>query len=420
MSVVPTSCRSAPGGLFRCRLEGGERGVEPTLHVHAVVGVADRGVELGQEVALLGDPARPLPRSSDARDRHRRRTPPTGGEPTPPRRVVAPLTRWHHPSTRRLPVKPTSTDLSRCGLFDDAEHNTTMSVRLRSDLALTFGYERPWLCARRSAHIRGAAAHREVVAEMFLGEVVGTCVLILLGDGVVAGVLLNKSKAQNSGWIVITWAWAMGVLPRRGRQPRGDRRRRAAQPGRDPRSRVDRARWTWGDVPTLIAGQFVGRVPRRDPRVARVLRALGRDRGPRPEARRVLHRPGDPQHGGQPHHGDHRHRVAGVRRRGHRDQARRRVPDPRLRYGRLDDDRRHPRTGACRSALLVLGIGMSLGGPTGYAINPARDLGPRIIHASCRSPARADSDWAYSWIPVVGPLDRRRASARSSPRPRSI
>jgi glycerol uptake facilitator protein len=47
---------------------------------------------------------------------------------------------------------------------------------------------------------------------MFMGEVVGTAVLILLGDGVVAGVLLNKSKAQNSGWIVITWAWGMAVF----------------------------------------------------------------------------------------------------------------------------------------------------------------------------------------------------------------
>ncbi len=47
---------------------------------------------------------------------------------------------------------------------------------------------------------------------MFLGEVVGTALLVLIGDGVVAGVLLNKSKAQNSGWVVITWAWAMGVF----------------------------------------------------------------------------------------------------------------------------------------------------------------------------------------------------------------
>ena len=61
-------------------------------------------------------------------------------------------------------------------------------------------------------------------------------------------------------------------------------------------------------------------------------------------------------------------------------------------------------TGARRWRLLVLVIGMSLGGPTGYAINPARDLGPRIIHAILPIPGKGASDWAYSWIPVVGPI----------------
>ena len=55
-------------------------------------------------------------------------------------------------------------------------------------------------------------------------------------------------------------------------------------------------------------------------------------------------------------------------------------------------------------ALLVLAIGLSLGGPTGYAINPARDLGPRIMHFILPIPGKRDSDWAYSWIPVIGPL----------------
>ena len=55
-------------------------------------------------------------------------------------------------------------------------------------------------------------------------------------------------------------------------------------------------------------------------------------------------------------------------------------------------------------ALLVLGIGLALGGPTGYAINPARDLGPRIMHAILPIPGKGSSDWAYSWIPVVGPI----------------
>ncbi|MGV1004297.1 MAG: MIP/aquaporin family protein [Candidatus Nanopelagicales bacterium] len=55
-------------------------------------------------------------------------------------------------------------------------------------------------------------------------------------------------------------------------------------------------------------------------------------------------------------------------------------------------------------ALLVIGIGASLGGPTGYAINPARDLGPRIAHALLPIPGKAGSDWAYSWVPIVGPI----------------
>jgi glycerol uptake facilitator protein len=54
--------------------------------------------------------------------------------------------------------------------------------------------------------------------------------------------------------------------------------------------------------------------------------------------------------------------------------------------------------------ILVLGIGLSLGGPTGYAINPARDLGPRLAHAVLPIPGKRDSDWSYAWIPVVGPL----------------
>jgi glycerol uptake facilitator protein len=54
--------------------------------------------------------------------------------------------------------------------------------------------------------------------------------------------------------------------------------------------------------------------------------------------------------------------------------------------------------------LLVLAIGLSLGGPTGYAINPARDLGPRIIHAILPIPGKGPSDWGYAWIPVIGPL----------------
>ena len=123
-------------------------------------------------------------------------------------------------------------------------------------------------------------------------EIVGTALLILLGDGVVAAVLLNKSKAQNSGWIVITFGWGMAVMVavyrrrpvhRRAPQPRGHarpldrrrhrRRRRPEVPDRRVRRRLHRRR----------AGPGV------------LLRSLPRDRGPGPEARGVLDRAGDPQ-----------------------------------------------------------------------------------------------------------------------------
>ena len=60
--------------------------------------------------------------------------------------------------------------------------------------------------------------------------------------------------------------------------------------------------------------------------------------------------------------------------------------------------------GALPVALLVVGIGASLGGPTGYAINPARDLGPRIMHAILPIKHKGSSDWGYAWVPVVGPI----------------
>ena len=63
-----------------------------------------------------------------------------------------------------------------------------------------------------------------------------------------------------------------------------------------------------------------------------------------------------------------------------------------------------PRVLAAGICALVIGIGVSLGGPTGYAINPARDLGPRIAHAFLPIKGKGSSDWSYSWVPVVGPI----------------
>jgi glycerol uptake facilitator protein len=73
-------------------------------------------------------------------------------------------------------------------------------------------------------------------------------------------------------------------------------------------------------------------------------------------------------------------------------------------FGRNGDASGLAALGALPVALLVVGIGASLGGPTGYAINPARDLGPRIAHAILPIKGKGGSDWAYSWVPIVGPI----------------
>jgi glycerol uptake facilitator protein len=225
-----------------------------------------------------------------------------------------------------------------------------------------------------------------VVTEMFLGEVVGTCLLVLIGDGVVAGVLLNKSKAQNSGWVVITWAWAMGVLV-------GVLGSLAVTDGVahiNPAVTIGLAAADlgveWSDVPTLIAGQFVGAFigavlvylaylvhwgETEDPGLKLAVFSTG------PAIRNTAANLITEIIGTMV-------LLVGV-----------------LAIGKVPA---FAALGGFFVALLVLGIGMSLGGPTGYAINPARDLGPRIIHAILPIPGKGGSDWAYSWIPVVGPI----------------
>jgi len=225
---------------------------------------------------------------------------------------------------------------------------------------------------------------------MFVGEVVGTAVLVLLGDGVVAGVLLNKSKAQNAGWIVITFAWAMGVLM-------GVITSLAVTGGvaqLNPAVTVGLAAIgavEWGDVPTLIAGQFVGAF------IGATLVYLAylvhwsetEDQGLKlavfctgPAIRNTV-----------------ANLITEI------------IGTAMLLFGVIAiffsgkaSIVGYVPIGAFFVALLVLGIGQSLGGPTGYAINPARDLGPRIMHFILPIPGKGASDWAYSWIPVVGPI----------------
>jgi glycerol uptake facilitator protein len=235
---------------------------------------------------------------------------------------------------------------------------------------------------------------------MFVGEVVGTAVLIMLGDGVVAGVLLTQSKAQNGGWVVITWAWAMAVFA-------GVVTSLAVTGGvahLNPAVTIGLAAigaTPWGDVPKLIAGQFVGAfigatlvylayLPHWPATEDKGLKLAVFSTGPAIRnygANLVTEVVGTAMlvfgiaaiaiklGGGFVVSGASGMTVGGTLA-----------------------------TGALPVGLLVLVIGMSLGGPTGYAINPARDLGPRIMHFILPIAGKGDSDWAYSWVPVVGPI----------------
>jgi len=237
-----------------------------------------------------------------------------------------------------------------------------------------------------------------MTAEKFVAEILGTMILVLLGDGVVAGVLLAKTKANqttgvggSNGWIVITFAWAIAVFS--GIAVAGQFSGAHINPA------VSFAVWiqdllnggdtTFG-VDSLLgywAGQFIGAFigatlvflhyyphwsETQDPGLKLAVFCTA------PNIRNptwnlvseiigtfvlvfvgfsLAYSPASPQIGGA------------------------------LAWG-----------------LLVLVIGLSLGGTTGYAINPARDLGPRIMHYLLPIPGKGGSDWEYAWIPVVGPL----------------
>jgi glycerol uptake facilitator protein len=227
----------------------------------------------------------------------------------------------------------------------------------------------------------------------YVAEFVGTAVLILLGTGVVANVLLNKSKGQNSGWIVITFGWglAVAVAVYATGQFSGAHINPAVTLGfasagietTDAEGAVVFAGWE--DVPGYVIAQFAGAmvgafltwlayfphwVETEDPGLKLAVFSTG------PAVRSPI-----------------MNIVTEV------------IGTFVLVFGvvALIDSGAGTLT-PLLVGLLVLGIGISLGGPTGYAINPARDLGPRIAHFLMPIAGKGDSDWAYSWIPVVGPV----------------
>jgi glycerol uptake facilitator protein len=217
----------------------------------------------------------------------------------------------------------------------------------------------------------------------FFAEFFGTAMILVFGSGVVANVLLNKTKGNNGGWIVITFGWAIGVFT--GVLISADISGAHLNPA-VTLALVLAGKFPASQMPLYISAQLLGAMfgsglawmaykkhfdatTDADSKLA-VFSTMPNIRsywynlvteiiGTYILALAVLY-----------------------------------MAKPEVGLGALN---------ALPVALVVLGIGLSLGGPTGYAINPARDLGPRIMHFILPIPGKRDSDWKYCWVPIVGP-----------------
>lgn len=218
----------------------------------------------------------------------------------------------------------------------------------------------------------------------FLAELIGTALLITLGNGVVANCLLNKSKGQHGGWIVITFGWAMAVFVGVFTV--------AAYSGAHLNSAVTLAlailgNTPWSEVPVYLIAQLLGAF-------------LGSC------IVWLAYR----QHFDETADADLKMAVfctAPAIRNSFNNLLTEIIGTFVLIFGVFYIAKAEIGLGAVDAlpvALLVLSIGLSLGGPTGYAINPARDLGPRLAHFVLPIKGKRDSDWGYAWIPVIGPI----------------
>ncbi|MEY2595607.1 MAG: hypothetical protein RI965_879 [Bacteroidota bacterium] len=218
----------------------------------------------------------------------------------------------------------------------------------------------------------------------FIAELIGTAVLITLGLSVVANIALEKTKGNNAGLIVVAFGWAIAVFV--GVFISAE----ASGAHLNPAVTIALAvagKFEWSMVPTYLLAQFLGAF------IGSILTWLA-----------------------YKDHFDSTQDAASILGVFSTGPAIRKplqnivteaiatfifmlaiffIQKGDVKLGSID---------ALPVALLVLGIGLSMGGPTGYAINPARDLGPRIIHALLPIPNKGSSDWKYALVPVVGPL----------------
>jgi glycerol uptake facilitator protein len=226
----------------------------------------------------------------------------------------------------------------------------------------------------------------------FIAEFLGTMLLILLGNGVVANVLLDGTKGHGSGWIVITTGWAMAVFV--GVVVAGPFSGAHLNPAVSVSLAIT-GKFPWADVPLYVlaqvlgamAGAFLVWLSHKDHFAAThnpVAKLACFSTGPairKPFSNLISEGIGTFV------------LVFTVLF----------MVGPKLELGNGEAVALGLGSiGALPVALLVWVIGLSLGGTTGYAINPARDLGPRIMHGVLR--IGGSSDWAYAWVPIVGPL----------------
>ena len=218
----------------------------------------------------------------------------------------------------------------------------------------------------------------------FIAELTGTALLILLGDGVVANVVLQKTYGHNGGLIIITFGWAMAVFVGVyvSSPVSGGHLNPAITIGLTALGKFD-----WAKVPLYITAQLLGAMIGSFLVWVMYRKHFEATPDANPKRGVFCTRPAIPS--------TIDNLLSEI------------IGTFVLVLGALFLVSAKDSLGSLSAlpvALLVLAIGVSLGGTTGYAINPARDLGPRIMHALLPIKDKEGSDWEYSWIPVAGPI----------------
>lgn len=226
------------------------------------------------------------------------------------------------------------------------------------------------------------------LTDVFISEVIGTGLLLLLGAGVVANVILPRNKGFNGGWIVITFGWGLAVYMgvyaawRSGAHLNPAVTLGLLANGVD--EYVPGVAVSVSSTLVYLAGEMVGAF--LGAVLAWVAYKKHFDEDADPATKLAVFSTGPAI---RSYAWNFMTEVLGTFV---------------LVYVILQFGNSPTQVGPLAVALVVVGIGLSLGGPTGYAINPARDLGPRIAHALLPIPGKGSSDWSYSWVPVVGPI----------------